>query len=243
MTVNFYAGPDSARWTGLPGFELDDDAAQVSDVAATIIAQMPEPQQHAIEQHESQEIAAEASAPRDVDGVAFNDAIHTGSKLKNGRWRARKSAKASASVIGSSGGTKSESSPADPATEARASLELQSRVAAQAATGCTFMVCTALGGKEWQPRVEPIDETSVLNDAYTQYFISKGVVDFPPGIALALALTMYAAPRFTMPETKARASRLKVWIAAKVANWKLKREARKLGLSVGELKKKMSGGE
>lgn len=243
-------------------FSFDDD--ETLDTAAdTLIETMPEPSEEAvaamsesIAQPEDEAIkfddkgniqsattvstpatpAHENDGQRDDSGVLFDANIHTDTKLKNGKWRLKRKPKNGSRIAGNKQPT------TDPAVEAAAKTALmqqQARAAGVAAAGLTFMTCTALGGAEWKPREEPINERNVMEEAYGNYFVAKNITDFPPGVALSIALCMYAAPRFTMPETRSRMSRFKTWTVAKVANWKLRREARKRGISVKELREEM----
>jgi len=221
-----------------PAFSFDDPTAK--SAADEILGAMPEPQQHAIDEHLRQTAEAENNAERDAAGVAFDPALHTGTKLKSGLWRTRKNpGTGGASVIGTPRKKSGASEPISPEVQQRSEAEAQARAAGIVAAQMTVLIGQTIGGEEWAAKESPYDEKQMLAGAYGDYFVSKNVTDFPPGIALCLALTMYAAPRFTQPVTRSRLSKVKTWIAAKIANRKLAREAKKRGISVDELRKEM----
>ena len=88
-----------------------------------------------------------------------------------------------------------------------AEQQTQARYAGVAAASSLFVVCRGLGGEEWQPQkddAQGIDERAEMQTAFGDYFVSKGWTEFPPGVALSLCLGMYAAPRFTLPQTQSR---------------------------------------
>ena len=75
--------------------------------------------------------------------------------------------------------------------------------------GCT------IGGDEWQPIKNEeygLDEKENLETAFINYFEATGKTDFPPGVALAIAVGGYVLPRFTQPKTKSRLKRAGEWI-------------------------------
>lgn len=206
-------------------FTLDDVTA---DAAADILGKLPDIQEHAIAQHDAAQAEIDANTPRDIDGVAFDPKLHTGTQLKNGKWRTKRGA-VSGSTVARSRRDKSEP-VADPAAEKRALLESQSRAAGAVAAASVFMMGRALGGDEWTPRTDPVNEVEMMQTAFGDYFVAKGINDFPPGVALCVALGMYAAPRFTMPETQTRVQRFKAWIALRMARRRLRAELRKQGI-------------
>lgn len=202
-------------------FSLDADA---ENAAGEILNQMPEVQEHAIAAAEKERAASEpppsdvANAETDDFGTKFDSALHTGTKLKNGRWRERRKKENGEpkSVVAKPG----SATPANP----NAVDETSARAAGAAAAGSIFMLGMMLGGEEWAPITEPINERANMERAFGDYFVAKGVTDFPPGMALTVALIGYAAPRFTMPKTRKRASSVREWVSIRVAKWKVKRE-------------------
>lgn len=212
-------------------FQLDEVPAHVASVADSILGAQPEPQQHAIDQHLNEQREATENAPVDSAGEPFNPAIHTGTTLKNGTWRRKKNAgpRAAGGTVGTSSKRKATSEPVD---DSAAQMEAQARAAGAMAAASVFMIGAAIGGEEWHPRSEPVNEPEMMTKAFGDYFVAKGVNDFPPGVALTLALGMYAAPRFVMPKTRTRVQRFKDWIAIKI----LTRRLKKKGFSEPEIK-------
>jgi hypothetical protein len=213
-------------------FSLDEETATA---AADIISQMPEPQEHAIAAAEAERIAKQPTIETDganVDdfGTVFNPEIHTGSKLKNGAWRERKTkkegAKTSKSFVAASKNAANNSQDLPQANP----QEQQARAAGVAAAAALVTIGTMIGGEEWYPQKEPLDEMQNLSDAFGNYFVAKNVQDFPPGVALCFAVAMYAAPRFTQPKTQTRVASFKNWVSLRVARWKIKKEFRKRGI-------------
>lgn len=66
-------------------------------------------------------------------------------------------------------------------------------------------------GNEWFPDPE-ISEADQLEFAFKAYFEAKGVIDIPPGVALAMALSGYAAKRLYMPKTQSKLSYAIGWL-------------------------------
>lgn len=77
--------------------------------------------------------------------------------------------------------------------------------------GIFFGVAQQIGGDEWQPT--PIERENI-GVAAGVYANSKGVEDLPPGLALAIVVIAYAAPRFTKPQTRQKMSQAR-------KNWRL----------------------
>lgn len=76
------------------------------------------------------------------------------------------------------------------------------------------------------PRTNPeigMREDEYLSRAFGDYFEATGRTDFPPGMALAMALGSYWLPRATMPKTKSRFKML----GGKVYAWWHGRKAKK----------------
>lgn len=225
----------------LPGEQGPPDET-LDDVADSLINAMPEPQQHAIDQATAEaKIEEGTQAPSnqstdatstevDAAGVVWNADLHATSadgshpKTAAGFWKKKRGAKSGSprpsSVIGGR-----KSAPAAPTGPTQTEIAHAQGMAAGAAMAHTiFMMGQALGGSEWAPRKNPIDEATMMEQAWGNYFVATGRTDFPPGMALGIALCTYAAPRFTMPETRGRMSRFKLWIAAKIVKRKLKKK-------------------
>lgn len=93
------------------------------------------------------------------------------------------------------------------------------------------MFAGALGGEEWRPIVnDKENEQAQMEEVWGNYFVAKGVTDFPPGLALSIYCIGYSARRFTMPETQTRAQRFKEWIGGKIGRWKARRAAKRAGI-------------
>ena len=207
---------------------IPGDVATIGD---EIIGQMPEVQEHAIAQREQQEAEADANAERDINGTAFDPALHTGSKLKSGAWRTRKNAATNPGSSVAASRKKSVTRGADfaPAVDNTNAEKIAAANAAGAmAASAVFMMCRGFGGKEWEPSET---EVAMQSSAWGAYFYAKDISDVPPGMMLCIALGSYAGPRFQMPETKAKVSPVKTWVALRVARSRLKKELKKRGIN------------
>lgn len=200
----------------------------VEEHAESIANASPEIQQHAIDEAARKKAEEDASIPRDDHGEPFDPKRHTGSKLKNGHWRLKKGqselkAPKKNSAATGNGGTLVMS-------EAQ---EAQSRMAGAAAAAMMFSSLTMLMGDEWQPRTEKeagFDEQKLMSNAFGDYFVSKNVTDFPPGVTLSFVLLGYVAARMSMPKTRTKMQKFKTWAALKFAAYKLKKEFKKAGI-------------
>ena len=169
------------------------------------------------------ETAREHSTNTDSAGTLFNPELHAVDKEGNpsvtplGKFRKKRGA-------------------SKVATQTDAAKQIADEQAARAAGMlCADMIvgsaCTLLG-PEWQPvgpdmKQAPIefDEHANLRKAFGDYFVAKGISDFPPGIALTIAVSSYAGPRLAAgEETKSRLTKAKFWIGEKLENWKRKRK-------------------
>lgn len=243
--------------TGDPPPPADD----IDRAADSLLEQTPEVQQHAIDQFAREsESNGEQSPPGngaappptngaevDAAGVAWNADLHAISadgshpKTKDGLWKRKRGTAGGAprprarSVIG---GAPTAAAPAGPTAEQIATD--QARAAGIACAHTLMASCQMMFGPEWEPQqTKEKNEVALMEAAYGNYFVAKQWSDFPPGIALTLVTFGYVLPRFTMPQTRGRLSRFKTWTAAKVANWKLKREAKKRGIRPEELRREM----
>lgn len=216
-------------------FSFDDEAAD--SAASQIIGDMPTPQEHAIAAHEAKEAAEAASVEVDDEGTPFDPAIHTGTKLKNGTWRKRKNP-GSVSPRSRVARPRGESfEQVSPEQQQAVQLETQARAAGAAAAATLFMLGQMIGGPEWQPQPEEIE---LQNKAWGDYFVAKGHTDFPPGLALTVAIVGYAGPRFMMPETQSRVSKAKAWIALRLTKWKVNKEYKRRGV---KMRARIEGGK
>jgi hypothetical protein len=80
-------------------------------------------------------------------------------------------------------------------------------------------------GPDWAPNVE-VREHIVVKDAFKRYVESKQIGDFPPGIALSLALGTYALARVSKPTVRDRLAL--IWMKVKGAgSWAVAKLTRK----------------
>lgn len=200
-----------------------EEHTDIPNIAAQMLDDMPMPSQHAIDAAvESQEATESApvsdgSIAQEFDnaGEAWNPEIHAtgadghGSKTAKGLWRRRRGlafARTSSVAREKRAGVPPTASVSD----------VQARAAGVACAHTLFVVGRAIGGDEWSPRDDgDHSETKLMETAFGDYFVATGRTEFPPGLALTLAVSAYALPRFTMPQTKSRMTRAKQWIAGK----------------------------
>lgn len=216
-------------------FDLDEDPTQAASESSDIIAGMPEPQQHAIDAaalEDETNAGPTGEAQADSAGEAWNPAIHStgadgsGIKTAKGTWRRRR---------GAGAGPRRQSQVVRPADNSStlqaeansAALIAQARAAGAAAAASIFMMGRCFGGEDWAPSA---DEVTLQTDAWGNYFVAKGVTDFPPGLALSIAVLGYAGPRFFTPKTKERVGTIKMWFAIRVARHKVKKALKKRGI-------------
>lgn len=209
------------------GKEFSFDDSNTASEAEEISSQMPEPSEHVLskmEETNSQETPQQNAPLVDDFGTPFNPEIHTGSKLKNGRWRERKK-----SIVASPRGKKKEAAPESSAVDIkRAENEAQCRAAGVVAAGAMFMLCRGFFGEEWTPTN---DEIEMQNQNWGNYFVAKGISDIPPGLALCMGIAAYAAPRFTKPKTQQKLGAMKTWLTLRIARWKIRRELKRRGIA------------
>jgi hypothetical protein len=230
--------------------------ANVASIADSILGQLPDVQEHAVAQAEAEArgdggesgsggVSSDAgsvpgvsnqSSESDASGAKFDPAIHSadrdGKGILNasGLWRKKRKSKVAS-------GDKPAATAVVVEGQMTEQQKAQARMAGVAAAHATVMAGRMFGGDEWIPVVRTVDtgegkkasmdERAMLEGAYGDYFIATGKSDFPPGVALFMALAMYATPRFTMPVTKSRIQSIKEWAARKWLNWKHKRAVKK----------------
>lgn len=91
-----------------------------------------------------------------------------------------------------------------------------------------FAIGQLVGGEDFIPIEDAergINERKTMTSAWEGYCEQKEITDFPPGIALAMAMLGYVVPRFYMDKTKSRFAKGKEWLAGKIGEWKAKRAA------------------
>lgn len=203
-------------------FTFDDSVAGVGE---EILGKMPDVQEHAVAAHEAKTAEAEATAERDDAGTPFDPALHTGTKLKDGTWRKRKTPGTPGSFVAA---RRSKSAPgaatAAPAVDANAEAIATGTVIATLFLGA----CQSVGGEEWEPTQH---ERDFQTAAWQAYCVAKNLKELSPGLALCVAIGSYAAPRFTKPRTAAKVGRIKTWFALRIARWKLRKELAKRGIT------------
>lgn len=221
-------------------FTLEEQTAE------TLVGEMPEPQQHAIDEAQ-REAAADGGAGPAVDtdalGVPWNPELHAtgadgkGVRTTRGTWRKRRGLAGSASVLNTSGAAKGgdAAQPAeDPVAKAHAANELACRKGGMMAARILVNISVGIGGDDFRPRMlegpdgAKINELEAIESAFGDYFIAKDIGDLPPGWMLVGVLSMYYLPRFQMPRTKEKARGFFAWCKAKWVSWRL----RKHGLRV-----------
>lgn len=206
---------------GAPAFTFDESVAGVGD---EILNKMPDVQEHAVAAHEAKTAEAEATAERDSDGTPFDAALHTGTKLKDGTWRKRKTPGTPGSFVAAPRARTSSAKSAAPAVDPNAEAIATGTVIATLFLGA----CQSIGGEEWEPAQH---ERDFQTSAWQAYCVAKGMKELSPGLALSVAIGSYAMPRFTKPKTAARVGRVKTWIALRVARYKLRKELAKRGIT------------
>jgi len=229
-------------------YEIQEPSANGSDplakIGETLVSDIPEPQQHAIDQAASDAAAdpatgGDASVEVDALGVPWDPAIHAksattgkGVRSAKGAWRKRRGLAGSSSYI-HTGTTKSEPKEPDATEVARATAEQQSRMAGAMVAQTMIYISAGIGGDAFLPRDIRIpggntyNEKDMLSQVWGDYFAAKGVVDIPPGIALLGGLSMYYLPRFREPEVRKRAGGFIHWCKEKVSGlthwWKYRK--------------------
>lgn len=205
-------------------------STEVDHLAENLISEMPEPQEHAIEQENSSTPdagtpdASQTNRPtgtvhgdlRDVDGNSFDPNVHVTDEsgqpklTSSGKLKKKRKPRASKSRVAQ------VESPIKPDED----IETQARMAAAATVEAIGMMGRMLGGDEWAfvRNVElGVDERAQGIDAFTTYYKAKGVTDVPPGVIIAIWGLGYIGPRMAMPQTKSRLQLAWSWIKTKFA--------------------------
>lgn len=214
------------------GHQTAAPLADLSSIGATLADSLPDVQEHAIAQAESEQRAA-ADALVDVDGNPFDPAVHKvspdGSPTLSTKGKLIKKAGRKAG----SGGGMSQVVVAQTATTSEQQTAIQARQAGAACAGMIMQLGIMAGGEEWRPIKDDkigIDEKFALENAFGDYFVAKNWADFPPGIALTVAVLGYALPRFTMPVTKEKTKRAGGGLIRWFKQWRANRELKKHAL-------------
>jgi len=205
--------------------------SSLDSIADDLITEMPQVQEHALEQERSDEAArlSEYDHLKDTDGFSFDPTKHKTNKsgeptvTKLGKLIKKAAKKAQ------TGETKKKSFVGnnDPIPQSEDQIaKLQARASGTVAANLLMTMGIAFGGDEWQPRSDPnsgLNEKSMLENAMSDYFEATGKTDLPPSMVLVVAVGAYALPRFTMPKTQSRLSTLKNGIKKWWINRKLKK--------------------
>ncbi len=102
------------------------------------------------------------------------------------------------------------------------------RATGQLAADLLVGSCVTLLGTEWVPvgldgkqEIAKFNEHENLRRAFGDYFVARNISNFPPSMALSIAVTSYMMPRLVAgKETKTRLAKAKIWVADKFNNWK-----------------------
>lgn len=220
---------------------IDNDTG---DEASEIIGDQPSVSEHAISavgESTVTEATGEDTQPpssdgeKDAAGEVWNASVHSANKQKTrtGHWRRKRGAGANTTsrVI-------LPDQKAKLAAEAGETAKNNANMAGAAAANSIFLLGTMFGGEEWRPitidekglSFAPVDEKAMMQEAFANYMLAKGVTDFPPGLTLTMALMSYIAPRLTMPRTKERMKGMKGWLALRLAKRRIKKAFKKNGI-------------
>ena len=199
--------------------QIEFSFGNVDAIHDEILDASPDPNLEVIAAHsvEEEQTLREQVRDTDKDGTIFNADIHAVNKdgdpsvTPTGKFRKKRG-----SIV---------------ATKTVAAQTIQDEAAARAAghLAADMMIGTAvvLLGDEWIPvgvtgEQEPIkfDEHSNLRRVFGEYFVAKNISDFPPGIALSIAVSSYAGARLAGgKETKSRLSEAWAWTSDKFKKW------------------------
>lgn len=209
-----------------------ESSVNLDSITDNLTSTMPEVQEHAIEEEQRQEDEKRSQWAdlTDNKGNNFDPAIHRTDKEGNpslspkGKLMLKPGRKAGA-VIG-----KKSVVSALPLVDEAEQKRQSARMAGIAMANSLITLGTLVGGEEWQPVKNDeygVDEKNHLENAFSDYCETKNIDDFPPGIALTIAVSGYILPRFTMPKTKAKVTKSgniikKWWVNRKLKKHQLK---------------------
>lgn len=220
---------------------MNNSSTNTNDQVAVfdeLLAAMPEPQEHAINMHiEAENAIAEKTSEIKSTHPEFDPAVHktddngnpvltASGQLAKKRGRKNGTTAQSKSVVGAP-----QSAPEIPPAN------INARATGKVAANLLMTLGVVIGGEEWQPvcnKALGVDEKTMLEGAFADYFEATGRTDLPPALTLTVAIGGYMLPRFTMPKTQSRLGKLKDWVIKKWADRKLK----KYGLKAESVDKK-----
>jgi len=200
---------------------IESTESSVDSIVSDIIENEPMISEHVIDNEmrkESERVESETEAVNSFPG--FDPEIHAvdkrGQPIKTaaGAFRKKSGRKSGANVAQPKAPSQLGNINAKVADTMQQKVDASTLIAAKAAANLTFQLGLMLGGEEWQPTIDHTtghNEPLMLETAYKDYFISEGITDFPPGVALVMALGVYAGPRFLMPTTKTRLQKFTGW--------------------------------
>jgi hypothetical protein len=210
--------------------------SSISAIGDTLAQSMPDVQEHAIQQEASKQDAVKQANNGITDraGNSFDASIHKVNKqgeptlTTHGNCILKPKSKSADRPAGGSfiGGRHNQPEP-DKALQAQ---NAQSRASGAMAANLLLTLGIVIGGEEWKPAKDAgtgTDEKAMLESAFADYFEATGKTDLPPSMTLLVAIGAYTLPRFTMPKTQTRISKVKQWIVKKLADRKLRKHGLK----------------
>lgn len=97
-----------------------------------------------------------------------------------------------------------------------------------ASAEAVFMLGGIVFGEDGAPEKDEEtgeDERKQMQDAWASYYLLTGKTDIPPGLAIAMVCSVYAARRIPRPKVQSRFKRFTNWIKLKIAERKINRES------------------
>jgi len=177
--------------------------SSLEEISSDLVLNMPDVQEHAIQMEEEKEQnnIDKHSHLVDKDGYTFDPALHVVESDGTPKITA-------AGLLRQKPGHKNKSK----IVELQKGKDVQQqRASGKVCASILIQLGISFGGEEWQPSKDAktgIDEQAMLESAFSEYFEATGMSDLPPGIALTVAISAYALPRFTKPNTKKRTANL-----------------------------------
>lgn len=178
----------------------------------------------------------------DKKGNPFDPEIHEDRLKNDGTWRLKRGrgtkkiepkAQSTLNVPGAKSSREREQyererQQTEREQQLRQTLEQEAHATANLCATYLEIIGTRLGGDEFAyEKTSKIDERLMIQDAFSRYFIIKGVPEVPPTLALLGVVGAYAGSRFSKPNFQKRASKGLAGIVARFENWKKKRAAAK----------------
>lgn len=238
---------------GVPPNDANDnnepEVLSVDDLMGGDSPTMPEVQAHTVEAaRASSAKAAEPALQSAVGGTpvkgqtddlgrTFNSSIHE--SMPDGKPKMNKAgfiakrrggAAKAGGVNASKVNTKAKDAPAAAVPE---NLEASIQQTAAVSTALFLTMAQMAGGEEFAPVVDSKtgeNEPAAIESAFANYYRIKGIIDIPPGIALAVGLSFYVIKRWNAPKFTERregwTGGIRRWWADFRLRRKMAREAR-----------------